>query len=348
MHLGNARTALLAWLQARATHATHILRFEDLDRSRVRPYAFDSIRRDLAWLGLDWDLEYVQSQRLEHYALALSRLETYPCTCSKREIGAVASAPHGQEPIYPQTCLNGSAVLDKAAPIGPVRVLDKAAPIGPVRVLDKAAPIGPVRVLDKAARLGMNGTCRAIPPIGRLGENGTFRASPPVRRAGTPAALRWRVPDTVVSFTDHVLGRLEQNLALEVGDFPLKRSDGVYAYHLAVVVDDAIMGVTHVLRGADLLTSTPRQIALQKALEYPTPEYWHVPLMTDYRGERLAKRNGAPSVTNLRESGYSVGALLADLVRSLGWLDVVQLELSELLERFKTREFTLEGIGLKS
>ena len=285
MHLGNARTALLAWLQARAIYATHILRFEDLDHSRVRPFAFDSIRRDLEWLGLSWDLENVQSQRLEHYAAALNQLETYPCTCSKREIEAIASAPHGQEPIYPQTCLNGGAVLDKAA------------------------------------------------------------LTRPVRRADTPAALRWRVPEETVRFTDHLLGPLEQNLALEVGDFPLRRSDGIYAYHLAVVVDDALMGVTHVLRGADLLSSTPRQIALQRALEYPTPQYWHVPLMTDYRGERLAKRNGAPSVTNLRESGYSAGALHADLVRSLGWLDVVQLELPELLERFKQGEFTLEGLG---
>jgi len=167
----------------------------------------------------------------------------------------------------------------------------------------------------------------------------------PVRRADLPAALRWRIPEETVGFTDHVLGRLEQNLALEVGDFPLRRSDGVYAYHLAVVVDDALMNVTHVLRGADLLSSTPRQIALQKALEYQTPEYWHVPLMTDYRGERLAKRNGAPSVTNLRESGYLAAALLADLVRSLGWLDVSQLELSELLERFKVGEFMLEQLG---
>ena len=273
MHLGNARTALLAWLQARAIGSTHILRFEDLDRSRVRPFAFESIQRDLEWLGLHWDLEYVQSQRLEHYAAALSRLKTYPCTCSKREIERVASAPHGHEPLYPQTCLKHGA------------------------------------------------------------------------RANVPAALRWRVPQKTLGFADHLLGRLEQNLTLEVGDFVLRRSDGVYAYHLAVVVDDALMNVTHVLRGADLFSSTPRQIALQKALEYPTPEYWHVGLMTDYRGERLAKRNGAPSVTNLRESGYSSGALLADLVRSLGWLNVTELELSELLERFRAGEFTLEGLG---
>ena len=269
MHLGNARTALLAWLQARALDSTHILRFEDLDTSRVRPFAFDSIRRDLEWLGLDWDLEYVQSERLEHYRAALTRLETYPCICSRREIEALASAPHGQEPIYPQTCLERSP-----------------------------AP-------------------------------------------GVPAALRWRVPPWTVRFTDHVLGPLEQNLALEVGDFPLQRVDGVYAYHLAVVVDDALMGVTHVLRGADLFGSTPRQIALQQVLEYKVPKYWHVSLMTDYRGERLAKRNGAPSVSELRETGYSPQALLADLVRSLGWLDTPALELSEVLERFKSGEFAL-------
>ena len=99
----------------------------------------------------------------------------------------------------------------------------------------------------------------------------------------------------------------------------LRRGDGVYAYHLAVVVDDAAMGVTDVLRGADLWPATPRQVALQGALGYPTPRYLHVPLMTDFRGERLAKRGGAPPVQALREGGGEAGRVLATLARSLGW-----------------------------
>lgn len=256
MHLGNARTALLAWLHSRAPGGRHLLRFEDLDTGRVRPWAFDTTRRDLEWLGLDWDAEYTQSERLPVYADALARLtaagETYPCTCTRREIVRAiqdsAGAPHGAEPVYPGTCR----------------------------------------------------TCPAQP--------------------SRPAAIRWRVPDRTVCAHDALTGEtLCQDLPAEVGDFVLRRNDGVFAYHLAVVVDDALMGVTDVLRGADLWPATPRQVALQEALGYPTPRYLHVPLMTDYRGERLAKRGGAPPVQALREGGEEAGRVLAALARSLGW-----------------------------
>jgi glutamyl-tRNA synthetase len=218
MHLGNLRTALIAWLHARAIPNNHfILRFEDLDFTRVRQTSFESIRRDLEWIGLDWDAEFVQSQHLERYQNALERLETYPCTCTRKEIQnelqEAASAPHTPLPTYPQTCLHQ--------------------------------------------------------PI----------------KANFPAAIRWKIPNQSITFQDHILGTLEQNMPLEVGDFVLKRGDGAFAYHLAVVVDDFEMGITQVVRGADLLDSTPRHIALQYALGYPTPDYWHVPLMTDYHGE---------------------------------------------------------------
>lgn len=254
MHLGNARTALLAWLQVRSRGGPggfgghFILRFEDLDTGRVRPWAYDLIRRDLAWLGLDWDEEHVQSERTDLYAAALARLDTYPCFCTRREIQEAAGAPHGAEPVYP-------------------------------------------------------GTCRGRPD-----------------HPNRSAALRWQVPDTVVCISDLYLHeQLCQHLPSEVGDVVLRRGDGAYAYHLAVVVDDAAAGVTDVLRGADLWPATPRQVALQQALGLPTPRYWHVPLMTDFRGERLAKRGGAPSVADLRESGARPEAVLADLARSLGW-----------------------------
>lgn len=256
MHLGNARTALLAWLHSRALGGRHLLRFEDLDTGRVRPGASDVTRRDLEWLGLDWDAEYAQSGRLDLYADALARLtaagETYPCTCTRREITEAiresAGAPHGAEPIYPGLCRTGSL------------------------------------------------------------------------NPGRPAALRWRVPDTTTCAQDAFTGEaLCQHLPSDVGDFVLQRNDGVYAYHLAVVVDDAAMGVTDVVRGMDLWPATPRQVALQGALGFPTPRYLHVPLMTDFRGERLAKRGGAPAVQALREGGEEAGQVLATLAHSLGW-----------------------------
>ena len=146
------------------------------------------------------------------------------------------------------------------------------------------------------------------------------------------------VPDWEVCAHDQLTAApVCQHLPSDVGDFVLRRSDGVYAYHLAVVVDDALMNVTDVVRGLDLLRATPRQMALQRALGYPTPRYWHLPLMTDYRGERLAKRGGAPSLRDLREGGAEAGHVLADLARSLAWPEWADLPAevtaAELLER---------------
>ncbi|WP_261663707.1 tRNA glutamyl-Q(34) synthetase GluQRS [Deinococcus sp. Marseille-Q6407] len=269
LHLGNIRTALLAWLHSRALGGQHLLRFEDLDTGRVRPWAYDVTRRDLEWLGLDWDAEYRQSERLEHYAAAAARLDTYPCTCTRREIQAAvqdaAGAPHGTEPVYPGTC--------------------------------RTHPHDPQR----------------------------------------PAAWRWRVPDWHICVQDSLSGEtLCQSLPAEVGDPVLHRNDGVYAYHLAVVVDDAAMGVTDVVRGADLWPATPRQAALQQALGFPRPQYWHVPLMTDYRGERLAKRGGAPALRDLRDGGtVTPGRVLAELARSLGWAVPAEVTAPELLSLWR-------------
>ena len=109
-------------------------------------------------------------------------------------------------------------------------------------------------------------------------------------------AYRLRVPDDAsecISFEDRWVGSVTQHLAAEVGDFVLKRADGFWAYQLAVVVDDAEQGITHVVRGADLLDSTPRQIFLQRLLEVPTPRYLHVPVLTNELGEKLSKQTGA-------------------------------------------------------
>jgi len=120
---------------------------------------------------------------------------------------------------------------------------------------------------------------------------GTCRNGPP---PGRPArSVRVRVDDAVIAFDDTVQGRIVQNLADEVGDFVVLRADGLFAYQLAVVVDDFEQGVTDVVRGADLLASTPRQILLQRLLGYPTPRYTHLPVAVNSRGEKLSKQTRA-------------------------------------------------------
>lgn len=111
-------------------------------------------------------------------------------------------------------------------------------------------------------------------------------------------AWRVRVSDKIVSFTDEIQGNFQQNLATEVGDFVLKRSDGLFAYQLVVVVDDALQQITHIVRGADLLDNTPRQIFLQGLLNYPTPKYTHLPILVDEQGRKLSKQNHAPAVNS--------------------------------------------------
>jgi len=126
-------------------------------------------------------------------------------------------------------------------------------------------------------------------------------------------AWRVRVPDVSTHFTDRIHGELQQNLAYDVGDFIVKRADGLFAYQLAVVVDDAFQGITHVVRGADLLWNTPRQAYLQSLLGLPTPVYAHVPLVTNATGQKLSKQSLAPA---LPEAGR--GAVLAQALAALG------------------------------
>ncbi len=258
LHLGNARTALLAWLHARAQGGTFIYRVEDLDAGRVRPGFRASQPADLRWLGLDWDEgpdvggrfgPYLQSLRTPLYDDALAALRAlghvYPCRCSRKEIAAAVSAPHaGDEegPAYPGTC--------------------------------RDRPIDP---------------------------------------SGKPCALRLRVPPGQVTVDDQLQGRAVFDPATSTGDFVVSRKDGVAAYQLAVVVDDAAMRITDVVRGSDLLASTARQLLLYRALELDPPGWMHVPLLLDEAGGRLAKREGSLTLGALRERGVSPE-------RVVGWL----------------------------
>jgi glutamyl-tRNA synthetase len=277
IHLGNARSALLGWLQARAAGGRFLLRIEDLDRARCKPQFLDDLYRDLEWLGLDWDEPpLIQSQRDASYREALERLEragrVYPCFCTRAEIARAASAPHGlseEGPRYP-------------------------------------------------------GTCAGLAP-----EAATERA-----RTRVPA-LRFRAAPGEWCFEDGLHGRTCQDVAALVGDFVVRRNDGVASYQLAVVVDDAASGITDVLRGDDLLSSTPRQLQLYEALGLEAPRFWHVPLVLGEDGKRLAKREGAFAVAELRERRLPVESVLGLLAAWSGLGDGGPVTLAELVRRFR-------------
>ncbi len=133
------------------------------------------------------------------------------------------------------------------------------------------------------------------------------------RQPGRRAAIRVRVPEALIGFDDLLQGRFQQHLAAEVGDFVVRRGDGLLAYQLAVVVDDAAQRVTHVVRGSDLLDSTPRQIFLQQQLGLPTPRYLHIPVSVDRRGHKLSKQTGAAALDDTRP-----GPALYDALALLG------------------------------
>ena len=296
LHLGNVRSALLGWLWARAERGEFLLRIEDLDPERCKPVFTDGIFEDLEWLGLDWDGPVLkQSERGAVYDEAIARLEA-----SGRAY----------------RCWCSRAEIARAA---------SAPHVG------EEGPVYP-------------GTCRrgADPKPGRqpswrfLVEG---RTGPPERSRGNTSALAASDPSTSlggngVRFTDLIHGEVRQDVAHEVGDFIIRRIDGVASYQLAVVVDDALSGVTHVLRGEDLLSSTARQIQLQRALGYPTPSYAHVPLLLQADGKRLAKRDGASTVAGLRERGWSAEKVIGQLVAWSGLGDGAPVSARELVGSF--------------
>jgi len=140
---------------------------------------------------------------------------------------------------------------------------------------------------------------------------------PPV---GRKPAYRVKVPNAEVSFIDGVQGEYRENLLRDCSDFVVRRADGVFAYQLAVVVDDALSGVTEVVRGNDLLFSTPRQIYLQQTLGFSTPDYYHIPLLIDAEGRRLSKRDGDGCMENVRAKYKNGAPILGALAAALGLL----------------------------
>jgi glutamyl-tRNA synthetase len=244
LHVGNLRTALLAWLLARSTRRRFLIRVDDLDR--VQPGSAERQLEDIAALGLDWDdRPTFQSLRSDRYASVIQHLVaeglTYPCFCTRREILEAPSAPHAPPGMYP-------------------------------------------------------GTCR------ELSDNERRR-----RATERPGAIRLRADVTEFTVSDLLHG----SFTGLVDDFVLMRNDGVAAYNLATVVDDADLGVDQVVRGDDLLASAPRQAYLATLLGYEPPIFAHVPLALNRAGQRLAKRDGAVTRRELEDRGIDVLALIA-------------------------------------
>ena len=293
LHLGNASTALLAWLSIRAQAGRFVLRMEDLDSGRVREGLDRDILEDLAWLGLDWDegpdrggphRPYEQSGRGSLYDRAFDALRAsgraYPCFCTRGDIAAAASAPQapGDEVRYPGTCRDLEA--------------------------------GEV--------------------AGRL-------------RTGRAPAWRLRVdPDRVPAFVDRVRGPWGGAGGPPPGDFVIRRKDGVAAYQLAVVVDDAAMEITEVVRGDDLLPSTLRQLILFDALGRSPPVFAHVPLLIGADGARLSKRHDGVTLRELRDAGMTAPGI----VGRLAWLLGLRPSPERVHARDLTDGFALDGVAV--
>ncbi len=183
------------------------------------------------------------------------------------------------------------------------------------------------------------------PRVKLAGYPGTCRpeGSSPVDLDHDPdqaVAWRFQVSNETIVFNDEVLGRQQDNLAMDPGDFVVRRKDGIFAYQLASVVDDIELGVTDVLRGADLLDSTARQITLFNALGAPPPRFWHVPLMTDESGDKLSKRDGSISLSTWREQGKSAADVIGLLAGSLGLVPSGSaLSAEELVQQLSLEEF---------
>ena len=283
LHLGHALSALTTWAAARALHGRFLLRIEDIDTARTRPAFVDGIFRDLAWLGLTWEEPVLhQSQRFAHYRAAADRLADmgllYPCFATRSEIDAAVTPEHPRDPdgapLYPGLWRHRpQADIDAARARGlPCALrLDMARALAHAHTRTGGAPITFVEGLGLDAS-AIDDAVRASPGLARVDRDGhlteALRASlaaPP--RVVTADPARW-------------------------GDAVLVRKDTPTSYHLAVVVDDAAQGISHVTRGRDLFAATDLHRLLQVLLDLPAPIYAHHALLTDARGRKLSKSAG--------------------------------------------------------
>jgi glutamyl-tRNA synthetase len=289
LHLGHARTFLLAFWHVRSRGGRLLMRMEDLDGPRAEMHFADAALADLEWLGLDWDGPvYVQSNGIERLNTTVATLieqgKAYPCVCSRGDIRSAQSAPHAGavEPRYPGTCRWRYSSLAEAE-----------------------------------------------------------------KQSGRAAGARLLVPEGSITIDDGVTGSSTWDVAREVGDFLIAKRDKAPAYQLAVAVDDHAQGVTEVLRGADLLPSAARQWHVQNALGLPHPAWFHVPLVTDATGRRLAKRENDLSLAELRKGGTDPRAIVAWAARSSALTVADRVTAREVTPLFRPTAMPHESVPLE-
>ncbi len=259
LHAGSLVAALASWLDARAHGGRWLVRIENVDAPRCVPGADRQILAQLARCGLVPDAPPLwQTTRTAAYQAALDHL--------------IASGL-----AYPCGCSRQDIERAQAA-------------AGITRQRGHELPYPGI---CRPERGGLHGR---TPRAWRL-HTGRYEQKVALAHVDqSKAAIDSRASNSQIHWNDRRLGAQQQHLSAEVGDFVLRRADGLWAYQLAVVVDDAAQGITHVVRGADLVDNTPRQIALQRCLGVPTPYYLHTPLVLAASGEKLSKQNGAQAV----------------------------------------------------
>jgi len=285
LHIGGARTALFNWLFARREGGSFVLRIEDTDVVRSRIEYEEEIKKDLLWLGIDWDEgpdkggsfgPYRQSQRTRFYIEAIEALQSkglvYRCFCTPEELAELREhkLAKGQMPIY-------------------------------------------------------NGRCRNL----TASEIDTFLQN------NKPFVWRFKMPQKDFSFYDIVRKRVSISGQI-IGDFILMKSNNTPSYNFAAVVDDYNMKITHIIRGEEHLTNTPRQLALYEALGLNPPQFAHISLILSPDGTKMSKREGFTSVGDFFKAGYLPEAMV-NFLAFLGWAPAGDREiysLSELKEIF--------------
>jgi glutamyl-tRNA synthetase len=298
-HIGNIRTVVFNWLFARQSQGRFILRIEDTDRERYRPQTIRVIMDGLRWLGLDWD----EGPGLD--ALERSGVED----AQDYAVGG-PYGPYIQSERLDRYRAAAAELIDRGW-----AYRCNCTPERLARVRERQRAAGEQVMYDRHCR------DRAVPVS-----------------ADEPYVIRLKVPlegETIVH--DAIFGDVTFDNRL-IDDQILLKSDGFPTYHLAVVVDDHRMAITHVIRGDDWISSTPKRILIYRALGWELPTYCHVPLVNGPDGQKLSKRHGATSITEFRDQGYLPEALL-NFLALLGWSpgegDVQEIfSREELIERF--------------
>lgn len=278
LHVGNAWAFLWAWLAVRLANGTLVLRMEDIDPARSKQKFILHCLEDLHWLGIDWD----EGVDINKNSALIERGTQCDIGASYLQSKRLAlyeqglSLLHAKNLLYPCYCTRKELRTLASAPHA-----------------EDAAPL-------------YAGTCRHLTPQERAQKEAE----------GKKPALRVRCDVQCMDFYDEILGTQHINAAHWGGDFAIRRSDGVVAYQLAVVLDDIAMDINEVVRGEDLVHCTPRQLYLYKCFQAQAPHYAHVPLLLDEEGERLAKRHNSLSLRALREQGVRPQAIIG----TLAWL----------------------------